>query len=162
MPNYIHNQISDRLPARGEMFRYLYAAISTYEILCAVFCFHDLPRHGHHNCAFVFCHRHPPYSIVKVFVSEVLHLRYQLIIKPHPVITVGAKLSFLADAEQTIAYIAKVIRTGLAKAKDQVLRHGLYQSYAHRQSVVQALHMVFRQTPDELAQSALVHGSELL
>ena len=136
MPHYIHNQISYRLPARGEMFRYLYAAISTYEILCAVFCFHDLPRRGHHNCAFVFCHRHPPYSIVKVFVSEVLHLRYQLIIKAHSVIAVGAKLSLLSDTEQTIANIAEVIRTGLAKAKDQALRNRLYQSYTHRQSVV--------------------------
>ena len=69
-------------------------------------------------------------------MSEVLHLRYQLIIKPHPVITVGAKLSLLADAEQTIAYIAEVIRTGLAKAKDQALRHGLYQPYTHRQGMV--------------------------
>lgn len=46
MPHHIYNQITEGLPACGEVFGDFYTVVPTYKILRAVLCLYDLPCPG--------------------------------------------------------------------------------------------------------------------
>ena len=70
MPHHIYNQITEGLPACGEVFGDFYTVVPTYKILRAVLCLYDLPCPGCENIAFAFCH---PVSSIFSFQGTMPH-----------------------------------------------------------------------------------------
>ncbi|VHY58956.1 Uncharacterised protein [Clostridioides difficile] len=70
MPHHIYNQITEGLPACGEVFGDFYTVVPTYKILRAVLCLYDLPCPGCKNIAFAFCH---PVSSIFSFQGTMPH-----------------------------------------------------------------------------------------
>src|SRR5574344_174274 len=70
MPHHIYNQITEGLPACGEVFGDFYTVVPTYKILRAVLCLYDLPCSGCKNIAFTFCH---PVSSIFSFQGTMPH-----------------------------------------------------------------------------------------
>ena len=97
--------------------------------------------------------------------SSLSFLRNQLVVVSFPLITVGAGVFFdllRVDPAQRISTCAvEVIGAGAAKAEDQLFRHALDQTDADRQRMVDAADMLFGQMADEVAQTALIHGTQL-
>ena len=74
MPHHIYNQITEGLPACGEVFGDFYTVVPTYKILRAVLCLYDLPCPGCKSIAFAFCH---PVSSIFSFQGTMVGLRLQ-------------------------------------------------------------------------------------
>ncbi len=66
MPHHIYNQITEGLPACGEVFGDFYTVVPTYKILRAVLCLYNLPVRGVKISLSLFAIQCPPYSVFKV------------------------------------------------------------------------------------------------
>ncbi len=66
IPHHIYNQITEGLPACGEVFGDFYTVVPTYKILRAVLCLYDLPCPGCKISLSLFAIQCPPYSVFKV------------------------------------------------------------------------------------------------
>ena len=89
-----------------------------------------------------------------------------LIIQPFSAIAVGAGVLFdllRVDPAQRISTRAvEIIGAGAAKAEDQLFRHAFDQTDADRQRMVDTAGVLFGQMSDEVTQTALIHGAQLL
>lgn len=87
------------------------------------------------------------------------------IIQPFSAVAVGAgvfcRLVRVDPAQIISTRAVEIIGAGAAKAEDQFFRDAFDQTDADRQRMVDAANVLFGQMPDEVAQAALIDGSQL-
>ena len=102
---------------------------------------------------------------IQFFTIKHLLFADNLIIQPFSAVAVGAgvfcRLVRVDPAQIISTRAVEIIGAGAAKAEDQFFRDAFDQTDADRQRMVDAANVLFGQMPDEVAQAALIDGSQL-
>ena len=102
---------------------------------------------------------------IQFFPIKHLLFADNLIIQPFSAVAVGAgvfcRLVRVDPAQIISTRAVEIIGAGATKAEDQFFRDAFDQTDADRQRMVDAANVLFGQMPDEVAQAALIDGSQL-